>query len=249
MSTEGSTTVVTGTLGGGKSLCGVELAMEHLSKGGTVVTNIPVYPDKIRQWMKEEYGLIFDPARLVLLKQASIRDFQDHAIRGNEKTTTLMLLDEAALDLGARDWKTQSDEQFNFVVLCRKLRVDLVLIAQDANDVDKRIRQKMQNELYCKSLKNFWELFPLPVFLRVRYTIELGKKPWRRGITWHWKGRAWGYFDSMALHGEKACLFGALATADASDLQRVTYPLWPYLCAAGTASVTSSATILWLLAN
>lgn len=245
MSIEGSTTVITGTLGGGKSLAAVDIGMEHLSRGGTLITNIPVYAEKIKAWMAVEFGLIFDPARLILLEQASIADFQNFARRGNDKQTVLMLLDEAALDVGSRDWKDHSDEQFNFVILCRKLKIDLVLIAQDANDIDKRIRQKMQREIHCRSLKNMpyiGSLFAVPIFIRVTYTIEMGKKPWRTGGEAFWKAQSWGMFDSHALHGEKAKIFGALEVADAAPLQRIQYDTSPYFYAAAATVVASTIT-------
>lgn len=250
--TEGSTRVITGTLGGGKSMAAVDEALEHLSKGGTVITNIPIYRDKVAEWMRDEFGLIMDQKRLVLLDQASIGDFQNLAQRGNEKNTVMMVLDEAALDIGARDWKAHSDEQFNFVILCRKLIIDLVLIAQDANDVDKRIRQKMQTEVHCRSLMNLpvlAGLVRLPIFIRVNYTVEVGKKPWRTGAKFFWKAQSWGFYDSHALHGAKASMYAALEVADSSDLARVKYERWPYVLAVGTAFVTSVLSTLWLHAN
>lgn len=246
---EGSTTVITGTLGGGKSLAAVDEGMTHLSKGGTVIANIPMYPEKIAKWMRDEFGLIFDPSRLISLQQASIADFQRLAKRGNDRHTVMMILDEAALDVGARDWKKHSDEQFNFVILCRKLKISLVMIAQDANDIDSRIRQKMQTEIHCRSLMNLpmlADLVRLPVFIRVRYTIEVGKKPWRVGAKWFWKAQSWGMFDSHALHGAKAEAFAALEEATSEDLQRVQYSPWPYIVAAGAAGVCSAATTTFL---
>lgn len=237
---EGSATIVTGSLGGGKGLCAVDLIMEHLSFGGTVVTNIPLFVEKIAEWLRDEFALIFDPERLILLKQDSIRDFHRLAIRGNQDNTVLMVLDEAALDIGARDWATLNDEVFNFVVLVRKMKIDLVLVAQDANDVDKRIRQKMQREIHCRSLKNFWSWVTLPVFVRVDYSLSIGRKPWKRGARFHWKAESWGMFDSHALHGEKAQAFSALAVAKGGTLQRVQYSPTPYYIAAAIASAVSA---------
>lgn len=244
---EGSTTVITGTLGGGKSLCGVDIGMDRLVEGGTMLTNIPMYRDKIAQWMEEEYGLIMDQDRLKILSQESINNFQDLAIRGTPENPVMMVLDEAALDVGARDWAKHSDEQFNFVVLCRKLYIDLVLIAQDSNDIDKRIRQKMQTEIHCRSMMNFFDWARIPIFIRVPYTVEMGKKPWRRKPSWHWKAKSWGMFDSHALHGGKAKMFAALEECKTGKLQRKQYNPLPYYVALGTS--TATATISCLLGN
>ncbi|WP_438479841.1 zonular occludens toxin domain-containing protein [Oleiharenicola lentus] len=247
MSVEGSSTIITGTLGGGKSMCAVDMAMEHLSLGGTVVTNIPIFSDKVASWMLEEFGLIFDPTRLILLNQASIADFENHAVRGNQKIAAMMVLDEAALDLNAKDHAQVSRETFNFVVLVRKLRIHLVFIAQDANDVAKQIRGKMQKEIHCRSLMNFWEGIRIPLFVRVPYTLEVGKKPWRRKAKWSWKARSWGFFDSHALHGAKATIYGALQEAASSDLQRRQYDVKPYYAALATSSL--AAALICLLAS
>lgn len=244
MNREGSTCIITGGLGSGKTLCGVDYAMDHLSYGGTVISNVPIYADKVGTWMEEEFGLIMEPDRLRLLGRTSISNFHNLAMRGSENNTVMMVLDEAALDVGARDWAKHSDEQFNFVVLCRKLCIDLVLIAQDAVDVDKRIRGKMQREIHCRSLMKFWDGIPIPLFIRVPYTLEVGRKPWRRRPTWHWKAKSWGYFDTRALHGEKAEIFGALEQSKTAPLQRKKYNPLPYYAALGTSALSSSLTCL-----
>jgi hypothetical protein len=244
MNQEGSTAIITGALGSGKTLAGADFGMNHLSYGGTVITNMPMYRDKLRTWMDEEFGLVMDDDRLRLLGRTSISNFHNLAMRGSEGNTVMMILDEAALDVGARDWAKHSDEQFNFVVLCRKLCIDLVLIAQDSVDVDKRIRGKMQREIHCRSLMKFWDGVKIPIFIRVPYTLEVGKKPWRRRPTWHWKAQSWGYFDSHGLHGEKAEIFGALEQAKSAPLQRKKYDPLPYYLALGSSAITSTATCL-----
>lgn len=243
---EGSTKIITGALGGGKTLHGVELILEHLSIGGTVVTNIALRPDDIADRLKDEYGLVMDRTRLVMLQEGTIREFQDHAIRGTRNLTVLMVLDEAALDLNAHDYKTLARETFNFVVLVRKLKIDLVFIAQDANDVDKQIRQKMQSEVHCRSLRKFLSLGGLfgglPVFVRVTYVLELGKKPWRQSAKFTYGSPAFGLYDSHALHGDKASAFAALASANDGALQRVKYSFWPYGVAGFACCLAAAAT-------
>lgn len=237
---EGSTTVITGTLGGGKSLAAVDFAMDRLALGGTVLTNIPMYRDKLEEWMRDEWGLKMDQSRLIDIGQESIENFQNVAVRGNSKVPSMMVLDEAALDLNARDWKNRTDEEFNFVVLARKLRIDLIFIAQDATDMDKQIRKKMQTEIHCRSMMNYFEGFKLPLFFRVRYTIQLNGKPWRRGVDVKWKAQSWGMFDSHALHGEKASLYAALGVANEQELEQVITDAKPYYVATAVAAAASA---------
>lgn len=244
MSAEGSTTVITGTLGGGKSLCAVDLGMERLALGGTVSANIPIYRDKVAKWMEEEEGKIMDQNRLHILEQDTIEDFQNFAIRGTSRLPAMLILDEAALDLNARDWKSRTDGEFNFVILARKLRIELIFIAQDASDIDKQIRKKMQREIHCRSLKNLFEFANLPVFVRVPYTIQINGKPWRGKPQVMWKAKSWGMFDSHALHGEKAKLYAALPEADDKPLQTVIKNPMPYVTAAAVAAGAAAITTI-----
>jgi len=242
---DGSCEVITGSLGAGKSQYAVEIGMDHLSIGGTCITNIPIDPVKIGEWMKEEFGRVFDPSRLELLKQATIDKFYNFAKRGNDKHNVLMILDEAALDLNARDWSKRDDEMFNFVVLVRKMGIRLILVAQDNSDLDKQLRKKFQWETHCRSLKQFMPLgldIPVPVFVRVRYWLAVGQKPMSRGFKFSWKSPAWGMYDSHALHGEKAMIFGALDQSSDEDLKRVEYDPVPYYVSAALAGLAASVT-------
>lgn len=240
---EGSTTVITGTLGGGKSLCAVDMGMDRVSLGGTVITNIPVdpYRDKWEKWMRDEHGKVMDHERLIQLKQDSMEGFERFAKRGS-RWPVMLILDEAALDLNARDFKRRTDSELNFVVLARKLTIDLVFIAQDASDIDKQIRKKMQKEIHCRSLKDLWEEVKLPLFVRVPYTIQINGKPWRRKASVHWKAQSWGYFDTKALHGKKAKEFEALDTAKDSDLENVVKNTTPYYATAALAALVAGIT-------
>jgi len=242
---EGSTTIVTGTLGSGKTLLGVEMGMDHLTYGGTLVTNIPLHVEKIAAWMQEEFGLILDAERVIQLNARSIRNFHDLAIRGNQENSVMMVLDEAGFDINAKDHASLEEETRNFVALCRKMTIDLVLISQSSLDVAKQIRCKMQNEIHCRSLNNFWEGVKLPIFLCVRYTLAVGQKPMRRSVKVKWKAQSWGMFDSMALHGERAEIFAALNEAKRGKLKRVEYDPLPYYLAAGSSTLTTITTCLF----
>jgi hypothetical protein len=244
---EGSTTLWTGSLGGGKTLGAMSVAMEKMSMGATCITNVETFATEdptgrgrtIQNWMRDEYGLVYDPARFIQLKQSSIRNFQEMAVRGNDRNPVVMVLDESALDLNARDWASLNRDTFNFVVLARKLGIELHFIAQNAADLDKQIRLKMQREIHCRSLMNlpFVGRVKLPIFIQVTYVLSVGSKPWRTGVNVRWKGTAWGYFDSKALHGEKAQQFAQLAVSTAAPLQRVpSDPLAPWAAVAAGAA-------------
>lgn len=244
---EGSCEIITGSLGGGKSLLGCEMAMDHFSYGGTVVSNMELYPEPIAKWLFDEFRLKFDPKRYVKMGQETIRDFYNYAMRGTEENTVMMLLDEAALDLNAHDWKTSAREMFDFVVLARKLKIDLRFIAQNATDMDKQLRLKFQRETHCREVfKMFkdWSGIEMPgkLFVRVPYVLTVGQKPWRQRPQWRWGSHAMGCYNSHALHGEKAQLFGALEEASRGKLERVKQSTWPEWTAATVATAASAIT-------
>lgn len=221
---EGSTTIITGPLGGGKTQLGAEMGLDHLASGGTLITNVPMkkYVSEITRWMADEWSVVYDPERHRELDVSSIKDFQNYSLRGGSINKVMLLLDEASMDLRARDWKQNSKEQEDFVKLCRKLKVDLVFISQLAGQLDKNIRDLIQYEWHCRSMKNFWDAIELPLFLRIRYQHVQGQKPLRREIQVRWKSFAWGKFDSFALHGERAKMYLALETASDAPLQKIT---------------------------
>lgn len=257
---EGSNEIITGSLGGGKSMCAVERIMEHLSRGGTVVTNIechwqenPKEPEKtIEKWLEREYLLKYDPERVKTIGQESIKGFENMGIRGSEEMTVLMVLDEAALDVNAHDWKSQDRGMLNFIVLLRKLKIDLVFIAQNASDIDKQVRLKFQRETHCREVLKMlrdWLGIPIPgkLFVRVPYILTVGAKPWRQRAKFSLGSPAMGYYNSHALHGSKAKEFKALAEAKTGKLQRIKRPSWPWYIVAAAIAITTCNTTLWLI--
>jgi len=235
---DGQCLLISGALGSGKTLCAVERILKHLALGGTVVTNIPLSYEAVALCLRRRFRVIFQPSRLRLISPESLRSFQDFAVRGNSFLPAMLVLDEAALDINARDWRSRDDMAFDLVVLARKLGILLVFVAQDQEDLDSQIRRKFQQEICCRSLANLWERddgrqIGIPVFVRVRVSNKLGKlrgsPPPRLGWTIQWRSFAFGCFDSHALHGSRAKVFGALEQAAEGSLERVPFDSKPLL--------------------
>lgn len=90
MSAEGSLELYCGNLGSGKTSMACDRALEHLAKGGTVVSNIEWYPDKVAEWLRQTHGLEFDPARLIRVEDDD--SVWSKAVRGTEKLATMLVL-------------------------------------------------------------------------------------------------------------------------------------------------------------
>lgn len=227
---EGSLEIYCGNLGSGKTSMACDRALEHLVKGGTVVSNIEWYPDKVAKWMHEEHGLRFDPARLIKIEDGE--EVWRKAVIGTEKLPTMLLIDEAHVEHNSRDWNKTHREQIMFNTMVRKLRIHLVYITQDENNMDKQFRRMAQRVTYVRNLSQYQlmgGLFSLPfkVMFRVPYLCGPGVKPTRMQPEVVWGCQSWGMFNSHSLVGRAAETFSALQTAPDSPLERIPRPARP----------------------
>lgn len=226
---EGKLEFYCGSLGSGKTSFAFERALEHLIRGGTVVTNIEFYPDKIAEWMHREHGLKFDPARLIRIEDGS--DVWKHAVTGNDQLETMLLIDEAHVEHNSRAWDKTTSEQVLFNTMARKLKIHVIYITQDINNVDKQFRRMAQMMWYCrnaKHLKLFGLLaFPFNLFFRVPYLCGPGVPPKAMQPEITMRPMSWGLFNSHALVGRALDTFSVLAAAKTSPLERLKRPPRP----------------------
>jgi len=231
MSAEGKLEFYCGSLGSGKTSFAFERGLEHLLRGGTVVTNIEFYPDKVAQWMHEEHGLEFDRKRLVKMEDGP--DFWKQAIIGSADLEAMLIVDEAHVEHNARAWDKSSMQETLFNTMARKLRIHLIYITQDINNVDKQFRRMAQVIWYCRNLKQYKLLgglvsFPFNLFFRVPYLCGPGvpPRPMQPEITM--RPTSWGMFDSHNLVGRAAETFSILKAAESSPLRRLPRPPKPF---------------------
>lgn len=230
MSAEGQLEFYCGSLGSGKTSFAFERGLEHLIKGGTVVTNIEFYPDKIADWMWRKYGLKFDPSRLIKFEDG--QDFWRFAVMGNDDLQTMFILDEAHVEHGARSWEKTSKEETMFNTMVRKLRIHMIYITQDINNVDKQYRRMAQKIWYCRNARQMTVLgfirFPFNLFVRVPYICGPGVPPRPMSPEITIKPMSWGMFNSHSLVGRAAQTFSMLKVASTSPLERIPKPSIKY---------------------
>jgi len=226
---EGKLEFYCGSLGSGKTSFAFERALEHLIKGGTVVTNIEFYPDVIRKWMHEEHGLEFDPERLIRMEDGA--NSWECAVKGTDKLETMLLIDEAHVEHNARAWDKTPAAQVLFNTMARKLKVHVVYITQDINNVDKQFRRMAQVMWYCRNaahLKIFGMFdFPFNLFFRVPYLCGPGVPPRAMQPEITMRPLSWGMFNSHALVGKALDTFSVLKAAKDSPLKRIARPPKP----------------------
>lgn len=226
---EGELLFYVGSLGSGKTSFAFEEALEHLLRGGTVVTNIKAYPDKIAEWMLNEHGLVFEPDRLIYVQDG--QDIWKEARVGTAGLPSMLIIDEAHVEHNARKWDKTSDAHILFNTMTRKLKVKLVYVTQDINNVDKQFRRMAQKIVYCRNLAHFklfgFIRFPFNLFLRIPYVVGPGATPLKQSAEVTMRPLSWGMFDSHSLVGRAQEEFSVLQAAQTSPLKRVPKPKKP----------------------
>lgn len=227
---EGKLEFYCGSLGSGKTSFAFERALEHLLKGGTVVTNIEFYPDRIADWMHREYGLEFDPERLIKVEDGEA--VWKSAVRGNDELETMLLIDEAHVEHNARSWDKTSQEATMFNTMPRKLNIHVVYITQDMNNVDKQFRRMANYMWYCRNAAQVKILgvfnFPFNLFFRIPYLCGPGVPPRPMKPEICLRPMSWGMFNSKSLVGRALQTFGVLAAAKTSPLRKLERPPRPF---------------------
>jgi len=227
---EGSLEFYCGSLGSGKTALACERAMLRLLQGGTVVSNIEWHRDALRKWFHEEHGLEFDDERLINYEDGV--DFWKHAVKGNDNLATMLLVDEAHVEHDCADHKKTQFEEKLLNTMARKLKIDLVYITQDMDNVNAKFRRMKQVVWYCRNaaqvpILGFFK-FPLRIFFRVPYFCGPGAKPRMGQPEITLRPISWGMYKTDALVGRAASTFSVLATAKTSPLKRIPRPPRPF---------------------
>lgn len=220
----GEIQLITGTLGGGKTLLAVEIACNHLRKGGHVYTNIEIIPDRVRTWLATQ-GYEFDESRLHLIPNASIKKFHETLTRGEPDMRVYVIVDEAGLEFNSRDWKETNRELLNFNVLVRKFDIFLVYIAQKPEMLDKQFRNLCQTQIDCRNLKHYRIMgafsIPVPLLFRVHFSLVWGKQHHTHTQTCLVPKWVFPLYNSDALLGDAAGKFATMERAVRSPLRRI----------------------------
>lgn len=145
--------VVTGKLGGGKSLMSVSRIQKYLLEGRKVATNLNIYP---------EHMLGIDKKHTELYRLPDIPTIHDLKAlpRGydgddiDESKNGLLVLDECGIFLNSRNWNAPGRAEVNaYFKLLRKLRWDAIFIIQDIENLDADARRTIaEHVVYCRRL-------------------------------------------------------------------------------------------------
>jgi len=174
--------IYTGLKGGGKTYSAVLRMMEYVARGGCVYSNIA-----IREWpwtdlernvthkglrfvLKKRYGWDLQEGQIVRISDEDMESVHTRIPRGSWQRPVLVVIDEAlshynTLDQG-QDNKQRLRKFLDWVQHARKLKIDLLFIVQMAEELNVRIRNKVENivwwrdlgKMYVKGIKVPWPL-------------------------------------------------------------------------------------------
>jgi hypothetical protein len=142
--------LVTGRLGGGKTLVSVGRMVEYLERGRPVATNLDIDLSKLPATVKE--------ARIVRVPDKPSGD--DLGMLGkahdtpDESNNGLLVLDECGVIFNAREWNDKGRQGIvDWLLHSRKLGWDVLLIVQAPSLLDKQLREALcEMHVVCRRL-------------------------------------------------------------------------------------------------
>ena len=143
--------VITGKLGGGKSLVSVARIMDYLRKGAPVATNLNLFPEKFPNKQNRH-------SRIIRLPDKPTSHDMELLGSGNETydedKNGLIVLDECGTWLNSRGWNDKTRMPLiDWFLHARKLGWDIIFIIQNAEMIDKQLRQSLaEHVVYCRRL-------------------------------------------------------------------------------------------------
>jgi len=139
--------LVSGAVGGGKTMYGAEEALDCWKRGGWVISNIDFYPEILAERGYAE--------RFVDLKQLDPSQWVASVVGGEEGRENLVIIDEGALLFNVRKQSKNADINevfFEFIAWSRRYGVHLFFITHDINNLDVQIRRSCSHRIHCVGL-------------------------------------------------------------------------------------------------
>lgn len=176
--------IVTGKLGAGKTLCAVGKIQEYLLQARPVATNLDINLHKMIGKDKKNTRLYRLPdhpsvSDLKCLGRAYTGDY-------DEDKTGLMVFDECATWLNARDWKDKGrQEMLDYLLHIRKRGWDVIFILQDVSMLDKQFRKALaEHVVYCRRMDRVKMTMPLIGWIIEPFLAPI-LTPLKKRLKWH----------------------------------------------------------------
>lgn len=144
--------IITGKLGGGKSLVSVSKIRQYLMEGRRVATNLDLFVEHLMPPHVRSVDLVRLP------DLPTVEDFEalgyGSTVHADESKFGLIVLDEGSGNFNAREWADKSRQaMIDWLKHSRKLRWDVFIIVQSHTMLDKQIRDAFGEHLVvCKRM-------------------------------------------------------------------------------------------------
>jgi len=165
--------VIEGLKGGGKTYFAITRAIKYLASGGVLLTNIPIHWQEMKNYIRSVYRFECSDSQLIIIDHRQMRELYKYVPVGEKTFYSLAILDEAHLAYNARDWSTQSRDLLDWFTLSEHYKVDIILISQHPDNVDKQIRRLVQNFWHLKDMRRVNILgFSVPQWFHLIYCTQ-----------------------------------------------------------------------------
>lgn len=178
--------LVTGKLGGGKTLYCVGEILRHLAKGGLVCTNVDIVWPELCALAKKRHRVILQDTQLRELDLKNDESWHEHVpwSKKGVRAAVLVVLDEIHLWFNSRDWATTHKRHRlmqDFLTQSRKAGVEIRFICQSSSNLDKQFRDQCEYEYFTRHVADiavpFFGRLPFDRFLWVKRDAALQGTP------------------------------------------------------------------------
>lgn len=154
---------ITGSLGSGKTLAGLDMVRKYLIEGRRVATNVNLHLEHLCSADNKYSRVIRVPDAPEINDLRAIGYGSDSS---DDATHGLLLLDELGTWFNSRDFASKGRlEVIKWMIHMRKRRWDVAFIVQDFGMVDKQARGNIAQYLVsCQNSKTMWLFKLLPKF-------------------------------------------------------------------------------------
>lgn len=161
--------VITGKLGGGKSLCAVGRIRDYIAQGRRVATNLDLRLEHLGAPSNRSARVVRIPDK------PTVTDLENLGLGSDvldEDKYGALVLDELGAWLNAREWADKGRQALiDWLLHSRKKRWDVFFIVQDQSLLDKQVRTAMMEFLVtCKRL----DRYRIPFFGELWRSLTLG---------------------------------------------------------------------------
>lgn len=148
-------TIVTGKIGGGKTLFTVGKMMAHLAKGGRVMGNIRINFDQAASYCWKKYRARIQECQIAYhnFEEMPVFYHSTEFMRGTDELPMMLVCDECQIYFPANEKRPYYKALLDFLTLSRRFNVDIYFITQDPTTFVPAFRNQSQFTFYCADMR------------------------------------------------------------------------------------------------